>query len=255
MTFSIIGTGSIAWFIGNRLVAARHMCKGVYGRDKVAVQRLADALLCNTTGDIKAANEKEADVCFIAVTDSAIEQVAAQLSFKKTVLVHTAGSMSLDKISKASPDCAVLWPVYSIPANNQPTHRNIPCAWEASTPKAEKYTLTLAHVFTDVLFEAKYEQRKWLHLSAVISNNFTNHLMVICEKICAENKLPFSTLAPIIDQTFARLKQHSPSTVQTGPAMRHDEETINAQMELLKDHPYWQNVYASVTESIQNTNK
>lgn len=255
MTFTIIGTGSIAYFIGNRLVAARHLCKGVYGRDKEKVQRLADALLCNTYGDIKAANEKEADVCFIAVTDSAIEEVAAQLHFKKTVVVHTAGAMSLEKISKASADCAVLWPVYSIPANNQPTHRNIPCAWEASTPKAEKYTLTLAHVFTDVLFEAKYDQRKWLHLSAVISNNFTNHLMVICETICKENNLPFSTLAPIIDQTYARLKQHSPSTVQTGPAMRGDTDTINTQLELLHEHPYWQKVYAAITESIQNTKK
>ncbi len=253
MTFTIIGNGNIAYFIGSRLVAARHLCKGVYGRNEASVRQLADTLLCNTWGNIKAANEQEADICFIAVSDSAIAEVAAQLHFKKTVIVHTAGAISIDKIANSSVDCAVLWPVYSIPRTNPPTHRNIPCAWEASTPKAEKYLLTMAHVFTDILFEAKFDQRKWLHLSAVISNNFTNHLMAICEKICAENNLPFSTLAPIIDQTYARLKQHSPSTVQTGPASRNDTDTIHAQTDLLAGHPYWQKIYTAITDSIQHS--
>jgi predicted short-subunit dehydrogenase-like oxidoreductase (DUF2520 family) len=255
MTFTIIGNGNMAWFIGNKLVAARHLCKGVFGRNKDGVQELAGALLCNRFGDMKAARETEADVCFMAVSDSAVALVAAQLAYKTTVLVHTAGAVSLEAIKKAAPDTAVLWPVYSIPRNNPPAHRNIPTAWEASSPRAEKYTLALAHVITDVLFEAKFEQRKWLHLSAVISNNFTNHLMAICEKICAENKLPFSALEPIIDQTFTRFKQSPPSTVQTGPAVRGDIETINEQMALLEHHPYWQKVYVAVTESIQNTKK
>ncbi len=255
MTFTIIGTGNMAWFIGNRLVAARHHCNGVFGRNADALQELSEALLCDKHGDIKAAKQTESDVCFLAVSDNAVQQVAAQLAYKKTVLIHTSGAISLDAISKAAPDTAVLWPVYSIPRNNQPTHRNIPTAWEASSPKAEKFALALAHVFTDVLFEARYEQRKWLHLSAVISNNFTNHLMVICEKICAENELPFSTLEPIIEQTFSRLKQSSPSLVQTGPAARGDTDTINEQMALLESHPYWQKVYASVTDSIQHTVK
>ncbi|MCF8449469.1 MAG: DUF2520 domain-containing protein [Taibaiella sp.] len=253
MTFTIIGTGNMAWFIGNKLVAARHLCKGVFGRNKDAVQNLASALLCNVHGDIKAAKEIEADVCFLVVSDNAVSAVAEQLLYKKTVLVHTSGAVPLDTISKAATDTAVLWPVYSISRNNPPTHRNIPTAWEVSSPKAEKYALAMAHIFTDVLFEAKYEQRKWLHLSAVISNNFTNHLMVICRQICAENKLPFSALEPIIDQTFSRLKQSTPSSVQTGPAVRGDTATISDQTKLLEQHPHWQKLYTAITESIQVT--
>ncbi len=251
MTFTIIGTGNIAWFIGNRLVAARHLCKGVFGRNKAAVQELAGALLCDKYGDIRAARDMEADVCFIAVSDNAVAEVAGQLAYKKTVLIHTAGAVPLEAISKAAPDTAVLWPVYSIPRNSPPTHRQIPTAWEASSPKAEKYTLSLAHVITDILFEARYEQRKWLHLSAVIANNFTNHLMAICEQICTENKLPFSALEPIIAQTFTRFKQSPPSTVQTGPAARGDTATINEQVALLENHPHWQKIYEAVTGSIQ----
>lgn len=251
MTFTIIGTGNMAWFIGNKLVAARHLCKGVFGRNEMAVLRLAEALLCGKYGSILEAKEIEADVCFIAISDDAIAEVASKLSFKNTVLVHTAGAIPLSVLKSAAPDTAVLWPVYSVSGLNPPSHRNIPIAWEASTAKAEKYMLSLAHAITDTLFEAKYEQRKWLHISAVISNNFTNHLMAICERICNENKIPFSALEPIIAQTFARFKQISPTTAQTGPAIRGDIQTISEQTQLLSGHPEWQKIYSAITESIQ----
>ncbi len=255
MTFTIIGTGNIAWFIGNRLVSARHQCNGVFGRNEVAVNQLAEALLCSKSGNLKAAKETEADVCFLAVADGAVEEVASKLAFKKTVLVHTSGAVPLGAISKAAEDTAVLWPVYSITRINPPTHRNIPTAWEASSAKAEKYTLALAHAITDVLFTADFDQRKWLHLSAVISNNFTNHLMAISEQLCVEHNLPFTALEPIIEQTFTRLRQSSPSLVQTGPAARQDTATINEQIAMLGNNLQWQAIYSAITESIQSTKK
>lgn len=255
MTFSIIGTGNIAWFFGSRLVAARHHCTGVYARDIAAAQTLAGALLSDKAGRIVDIIDGEADICFIAVSDSAIATVAAYLDLKHTVLVHTAGAVSIDVLNKAAPDTALIWPVYSILKAAPPTHRNIPCAWEASTDRAKKHLLTIAHAITDELFEARYEQRKWLHLGAVISNNFINHLLAICEQICTENGLPFSTLTPIIDQTFDRIKHASPQTLQTGPAIRGDISTIKNQLALLERHPEWQKVYESVTDSIQANNK
>jgi predicted short-subunit dehydrogenase-like oxidoreductase (DUF2520 family) len=253
MTFSIIGTGNIAWFFGKRLVTERHRCTGVYSRNTVAAKQLGDALIADKYGAIADVKDGDADVCFLAISDKAIHEVAAQLSFKNTMLVHTAGAVSLDSISGAAIDCAVLWPVYSILKNSLPNHRNIPCAWEASTTKAGKYIQSIGHAITDMLFEAKYEQRKWLHLSAVISNNFINHLMAICEQVCAENNLPFSTLLPIIEQTFDRIKNDSPKNLQTGPAIRHDSTTIEEHIALLSNHPHWQKVYEAVTDSIQTT--
>ncbi len=251
MTFTIIGTGNIAWLFSSRIVAAGHKCKGVFGRDTNAVKKLAESLLVDKYGSISDANDVKADVCFLAVSDGAIAEVAAQLSFDKTVLVHTAGAMSIDIIQGAAKDRAVLWPVYSILRHNAPNHRNIPTAWEASSPAAKLYVLEMAHAITDVLFEAPYEKRKWLHLSAVIGNNFINHLMAICEQICTENELPFSTLLPIITQTFDRIKTASPQTTQTGPAIRHDENTIVQQVALLSQHKEWQDVYKAITASIQ----
>jgi predicted short-subunit dehydrogenase-like oxidoreductase (DUF2520 family) len=251
MNFSIIGTGNIAWFFGSRLVSGRHHCTGVYARDTGAAKLLAEALLCDNYDEIDEIRDGDADVCFLAVSDTAIKEIAAKLSFKKTVLIHTAGAVDIDSIKTAAKDRAVLWPVYSILRNNPPAHREIPCAWEASTPKAEKYLQSMAHAITEVLFEAKYDQRKWLHLAAVMSNNFITHLIAICEQVCTENNLSFSTLSPIIEQTFSRIKNSSAQNVQTGPAIRHDNTTIKDQIALLAGHPEWQKVYEAMTKSIQ----
>lgn len=253
MTFSIIGTGNIAWFFGNRLVTGRHHCTGVYSRNPAASKELAEALLSDRFDEISEVRDGDADICLLAVSDIAIGQIAANLSFKKTMLIHTAGAVDLESIKTAAKDRAVLWPVYSILRSNPPAHRNIPCAWEASSPKAERYILSIGHAITDQLFEAKYEQRKWLHLAAVMSNNFITHLIAICEQVCTDNELPFSTLMPIIEQTFARIKHSSAQNVQTGPAIRHDTNTIQEQMALLNKHPHWQRVYEAISDSIQNS--
>jgi predicted short-subunit dehydrogenase-like oxidoreductase (DUF2520 family) len=255
MTFSIIGTGNLGYFFTNVLLKARHNCTGIYGRNVASAKAMAEKLLVTKWGTPKDIEDGEASICFIVVSDTAIAEVAAKLNLKQTVLVHTAGAVSLDVLKNAATSRAVFWPVYSILKNNPPAHRNIPCAWEASDARAKKIVMEICHAITDNMFEAKFDQRKWLHLSAVIGNNFVNHLLAICEQICAENKIPFSNLMPIIEQTFERVKQSSPSALQTGPAIRNDLSTIEAQTNLLADHPAWQQIYSEVTKSILGTLK
>jgi len=255
MKFSIIGTGNMAWFLGKRITAAGHKCMGVYGRNKEAADELADNLLAANAGTINDLRDGEADVCFLAVSDNGIEDAAWHLSFKETVLVHCAGARDIDLIARAAKDSGVLWPVYSILRQNLPAHRDIPCAWEASSDRAKRFILEMGHAITDNLFEAKGQQRKWLHLAAVMSNNFINHLLAIDEKICEENGVPNSVLQPLIMQTFERLKNGSPMTLQTGPAIRHDDGTLKAHKELLSAHPEFRRVYEAMTLSIQEMYK
>ncbi len=251
MTFSIIGTGNIAWFFGKRIAAAGHSCVGVYGRNTEEVSVLADALLSKRHGTVNEIRDGDADVCFLAVSDLAIAPIAAGISFKQTILVHMAGALTLDVISGAAADYAILWPVYSIVKNNTPGHRGIPCAWEVSSDRAKRFVLEMGHAITDHLFEAGSDQRKWLHLSAVMTNNFINHLLAINEKICADNKLPGNTLQPLIAQTFDRVKNASPFAVQTGPAIRNDNNTIGQHLGLLAGQPHIHEVYEAMTNSIK----
>jgi len=46
--------------------------------------------------------------------------------------------------------------------------------------------------------QAGDEQRLKFHLNAIFVSNFSNHLYALSEKFCAEEKLDFSLLKPLI---------------------------------------------------------
>ena len=97
------------------------------------------------------------------------------------------------------------------------------------------------------------EERLKLHVAAVIVNNFTNHLYALAEKYCQKEGLNFHQLLPLIEETTKRLKTTSPIDAMTGPALRHDQDTIQKHLELLAKHPQLQKIYRLLTESIQET--
>jgi hypothetical protein len=149
----------------------------------------------------------------------------------------------------------VIWPIYSILKQKLPEHRNIPTVFEASSETAKNTINNICQTFTNILNEATAEQRRWLHLSAVLSNNFTNHLMTVAESVCKAHGIPFSMLIPILQQTFERVQSASPYDVQTGPARRHDDITIRKHMDMLQTHSDWQTIYQAITSSIENMYK
>ncbi len=245
--YTLIGTGNMAWFLAQRLTAAGLECKGVYGRDTDAADALATAVGAKVFKRIEEI-EDVYDCCIIAISDHAIAAVSRQLMFKDTVVVHTAGSVSLEHVPL--PNKAVLWFIYSILKDNFPAHRNIPAIYEASNAIAQDTVLQLARAISDVSYEADQQQRQWLHLTAVTSNNFTNHLLAIAEQLCVSRGLPFSLLLPIIEQTFERVSTTSPFDTQTGPAKRGDDNTIAQHVAILQQHPLWQEVYRAISASI-----
>lgn len=249
MTFSIIGTGNTAWFIATRLAAAGHICVGIYGRNVKAAEQLSSVINApayTLTDGIKDAGE----VCIIAISDHAINEIVQQFRFTDTVLLHTAGAVDAAILSSAATHYGVIWPIYSIVKDNLPAERNIPTIWEAATPQAKEKITGLLPALTDITYEADYEKRKWLHLTAVFSNNFANHLFAITQKLCAENDLPFNLLLPIAQQTVSRLSTGNAYTLQTGPARRGDEVTLQKHLQLLASYPVWQKLYREISESI-----
>ena len=126
MKYSIIGTGNMAWYLAGKLHDAEHECLGVYGRNNIKATELANAVntkAYNAISDIK----DNGDVCIIAISDSNVGEVASQLSFQNTVLLHTAGAVGIETLSAAAPNNGVLWTMYSIVKGSYPEHRNIPC--------------------------------------------------------------------------------------------------------------------------------
>lgn len=249
MTYYIIGTGNVAWFLSKRLKEANHKCLGIYGRNRNEAQDLAtivDAPLIENLSDIN----DEADCCIIAIADKAISSVANELRLINTTVIHTAGSASIDLLNFQHK--AVLWPIYSIVKNEDDGNRNIPFVYETSSEQSKEIVLNIAKSLSDIVYEANMEQRKWLHITAVFGNNFTNHLATLCQELCKMHHLPFSLIEPILLQTYERIINEKPFEMQTGPAKRNDETTINRQINELAIHPHLQHIYEAITSSIKD---
>lgn len=249
MNYLLIGSGNIAWFLAQELSAGGHTCSGIYARNKSEGHRLAatyNVPFYESLSDLY----DGPDACFLAVPDNAIAEVCSQLSFNSTVLIHTAGSADISLLNSAAKLYGVLWPVYSIRKENLPQHGQVPLVWEANNRLAARIIRILATTMSTIERELDGTQRKKLHLAAVMSNNFCNHLIALATSICREAGVPLSMLLPILQQTFAPEQMSYAASLQTGPAVRRDTATIEEHMALLALHPQWQEVYRAVTASI-----
>ena len=97
---------------------------------------------------------------------------------------------------------------------------------------------------------ANDEMRLKLHLSAVMVNNFTNHLYTMAADYCKKEQLAFDLLKPLIFETANRLKNVHPNEVQTGPAIRNDSDTIEQHEKLLEKYPDLKALYVYFTKQI-----
>lgn len=254
MEIVIIGSGNTAAVLGRKFKAANHHILQVAGRNASAASELAYELNTVSTNYFSAINGN-ADIYIIAVADDAIAEVIKELKFPGKVVAHTAASVSMEILKNVSNHYGVFYPLQSL-RKDMKTIPDIPVFWEGSDSIAKKRLEALAHsIAEEKVVEADGNSRLKLHAAAVIVSNFPNHLYKLAEQYCRQEGLDFKQLLPLIEETATRIKDISPSEAQTGPAIRHDEETIEKHIALLKDHPQLQKIYSLLTQSIQQNNK
>lgn len=249
MRIVMIGTGNVATILGRKMKAAGHQLVQVVGRTAASTQKLAhqwEANYTTTTTQL----DQTADLYIIAVADAAIASVAAELTLKHKLLVHTAGSVSKEVLKAGSDRYGVLYPVQSLRASMEQLPA-IPFLVDANHEDDIEGLRSFAEGLSGQVGVAGDEQRLKLHVAAVMVSNFTNHLYTLAERYCEAEQADFALLHPLIQQVADRLQYGSPKDAQTGPAIRHDEPTIQKHLELLATHGELQELYAWFTKSIQ----
>lgn len=251
MDIVIIGTGNVAAVLGRKFKAAGHNIIQVVGRNTMAASQLAyewDTVSTNYQSPIS----KTADIYIIAVADNAIDDVIDDLKFPGRVVVHTAASVPMEVLKDVSNHYGVFYPLQSL-RKEMITLPDIPVFVDGNDDKAKKTLDVLARsISPEKVNSAGDNDRLKLHVAAVVVSNFTNHLYRLAEDYCRKEGLDFKQLQPLIEETALRLRQVSPAQAQTGPALRHDQDTINKHLELLKQHPQLMKIYTAMTESIQS---
>jgi predicted short-subunit dehydrogenase-like oxidoreductase (DUF2520 family) len=117
----------------------------------------------------------------------------------------------------------------------------------------ETITKTLEGLARDIsnnVYRVNSAQRKVLHLAAVFACNFTNHLYGIGQQLLAGSDMSFDMLRPLIAETADKIKEHQPADVQTGPAIRNDDLTMQAHLQMLNKQPDLQQIYTLLSQDI-----
>lgn len=249
MRIVLIGSGNTATVLGRLLLTAGHTICGVYSKTVQHAQQLAvelNARYYGSLADITITGE----LYIIAVKDDAIPQIAEDLNLPDKIVVHTSGSVPAGVLANCSNQYGVLYPLQSMrkEAAHQPV---IPFLIDGNTALVKQQVGEVAQTISAIVEDADDEKRLKLHLAAVIVSNFTNHLYTLAEDFCNKEKIPFKALVPLITEVAERTAAYSPAAMQTGPAIRGDQATINRHLQLLSQYPLLQKMYGATTESIK----
>ena len=226
------------------------------GRGRVATH-MSKALLKAGNGVVSVNSRtlkelpQDADVYIIAVKDSALQDVIRQLTnLLKTkndapLIVHTAGSMPLSVFEGYAENGGVFYPMQTFSMEREVDFREIPLFIEGK----DKRIRELAESISEHVYELSSDDRKYLHLAAVFACNFTNHCYTLAAEVLEKKGLPFDVMLPLVDETARKVHELHPHEAQTGPAVRGDENVMNAQAALLDGRN--KEIYELLSKSIQ----
>ena len=192
-----------------------------------------------------------ADVFIISVSDDAITEVSQKIPLVNQLVVHTSGSVALEKISNHNRR-GVFYPLQTFTKDKTVDFSQIPICIETEFSADLAILKILAHSLSEKTFIINSDQRKALHVAAVFVNNFVNHLYKIGSEICQENQIPFGILEALINETASKVATLTPQEAQTGPAKRNDKQTIDAHLKFLETDITKQSIYKLLTQSIQD---
>ena len=249
MKIVILGSGNVATHVGIAIRNLGHEILQVYSRNQANAQALADVLDTSAIADLSDIN-KTADLYLLAVSDQAIVPLVNLLPKNiNGIVVHCSGATDSNVLSEFQ-RYGVIYPPQSIKKNFDSRLQEIPFAVEGNIPSTANTLLTLMASISSKSFLCTSQQRLALHTAAVFANNFTNALFQISYDILQEQNLPFDLLKPIILETANKVQTNTPKDIQTGPAQRNDQLTIQKHLQFLSKKPNWLKIYQQLTEEI-----
>jgi predicted short-subunit dehydrogenase-like oxidoreductase (DUF2520 family) len=259
MTLSIIGTGNIAWHLINVFEENNLRIAEIFSRKKKNAESVTGYLydvVIKTNLDFSNSPSK---VFVLAVSDDAIEEVASSILLPEdSILVHTSGAKEMSVLLPALKNnqkvcLGVFYPLMTFTKGLKVDFKRIPLCIEGENQETLMLLIKLAGKISRSVHHITSHKRAVLHVSAVFSCNFVNHLWALGQEIVGEEELDFELLKPLINETFQKaMKANHPANVQTGPALRDDISTIEKHKNIIKEDEDLLKVYSTLTKSIQD---
>ena len=249
LTICFIGAGNLATQLSKALHRKGYVVSQVYSRSFDSAKLLADKLKTKYTTSLKNI-DVGADIYFVALKDSAFEEVLDQIDFNNKLVVHCAGSLPLSVLKKYSTNIGVFYPLQTFSKNRNVDFSSIPIFIESNSVEIEKILHEVATNISNSVSVLDSEKRKSLHVSAIFANNFVNHFYTISSEILKSKDIPFDMLKPLILETAQKAQEMDPQEAQTGPALRFDKNIITEHLNELASFKEYQELYNSISKSI-----
>lgn len=250
MKIVLLGSGNVATHLAKALKSKGEELVQVYSQsldNAVSLAQLIGARAIDDLTDV----EQHADLYIISVKDDAIGTVAASLKNVSGLVVHTSGTTDINVLASQVKKAGVFYPLQTFSKSKDVSFDNIPLCIEANDSDQLIVLNGLATKLSNQVYELDGEKRKVLHLAAVFACNFPNHLYALANKILNQNGLDFEIIRPLIAETADKVMGNLPENVQTGPAVRGDESTLNKHLSMLNDMPELHNIYQILSNSIK----
>jgi len=247
----IIGAGSLATNLAVALFNNGFQILQIANRTLSNAFELAKKVNANLTADFNKI-DLSADLYIIAISDNSINEILNKFNLKNKLVVHTAGSIEMEAIKTISDNYGVFYPLQTFSKTDLLSFENIPICIEANSVENLNLLSNLGNKISGNVQLITSEQRKFLHISAVFSSNFSSYMYLIAYEILAAKHLSFDLLKPLILRTAEKIQTIQPEKALTGPARRNDKIVMQVHLQLLEKNPEYQEIYQIMSKTIRN---
>jgi len=249
MHITFIGSGNVATHLGAAFKNAGHKIVQVYSRNAQNAALLAYHIGADAIESLDNI-DNNTDIFILSVSDDAIAGIAQQLAKYDKLIVHTSGATSMYNLTAFTDKAGVFYPLQTFSKTKAVDFRSVPICIEGTDETITQTLKELAQTISNKVYLVDSSQRRTLHLAAVFACNFPNYLYRVAQGLLAEQNMDFDLLRPLILETAEKVQEQFPADVQTGPAIRGDQNTILNHLQMLKTEPELEQLYRLLSQGI-----
>ena len=249
----LVGAGNLATRLGLELVKKGCRIAQVFSRTAGSASSLAKQLNAPYTTNPAEITQRQ-DLYIFSLKDDALPEIISKTDYTGGLWVHTAGGVNADVFKGKAERYGVFYPLQSFSKARAFNFAKVPIFIEAANDADLAYLENLGRFISDKVLPMDSEKRRYLHLAAVFSSNFVNHLYTIAFKLLEEQNIDGSALLPLMEETEAKAHVMHPFEAQTGPALRGDRKVMEKHLSLLNDSEL-RELYEIVSNHIQKMHR
>lgn len=251
MEIVIIGAGRVGTALSYALKSSGHNILSIISKTPGSAAALAKDLGCGHGTGMEIPDET--GLVITAVNDDNLQGVLSSLQAPgDAVIAHTAGSVGLDVFDSKTVNRGVFYPLQTFTHGREYDFSAIPLFIEGSNEHTLNLLSEVASSLSNSVSEMNSDSRKYLHLAAVFSCNFVNHMYSAAEEICNKAGVSYEVLYPLVRETMEKASDMGPLNSQTGPAVRNDKKTIEKHLDLVSFSGDLKELYRVISKSIIN---